>query len=212
MSRKRDLNKAYGSWSQSGWDALTEDQKKQYIKEQTFKRATNRAKAYGTIKISPTVVAGYKSGRYGIDTLLNNIEKNNPKAQLDSISVSEYGTWKGKLRDELQSGDFDSMIRLTRANSFYLSEDSAGLATSYKGAMNTALDKVDKNDPNKKALLEAFGRSINFMDWNYSEDNQNLYTIINGVRWEVQFNEGWKQGEYGINSTVLSVKQTKVNI
>lgn len=215
MSRRKkqiDLTKPYGSYSQSGWDKLTEKEKTSYIKSQTKKRATNVARAYGTIRISPTVVAGYRAGRYSADTLMKNIEKNNPKELLDQIQTAPGYTWQDLLKEELRNGDFESMISLTRTNSFYTGDYTAakGIAASYKGSMNDAFHKLDKDDPSKQELLIEFGREINFMEWEYSSATKSLTIIQDGFLWEVHFRPGWQQGEYGIGADVLVVTKQRI--
>lgn len=167
-----------------------------------LKRMRAQGRAYGSLTISPTIVKGYESGRYSMDTLLNNIAKYN---KVENIYAED---WRLRLSREIERNGIEGLKNLSKFRNFW---GEYAPEQSYKGSMNDALAKVDGGVFTEKGnLYKTFGKNLNFMDWDYDQEQKHLYKIVNGTRWEVSFVDGRKTGDYGAPSSVLVVNRVKV--
>lgn len=182
-------------------DSMNAFQRAEY-EEKRLKRMKAQGRAYGSLTISPTIVKGYETGRYSIDTLLNNIAKYN---KVEDIYAED---WRTRLSRAIEQGGIEGLKNLSKFRNFW---GEYAPEQSYKGSMNDALARVDGDVYTQKGeLYKTFGKNLNFMEWDYDQEQKHLYKIKDGVRWDVSFVAGRQTGDYHAPSSVLVVNKTKV--
>ena len=137
-------------------------------------RRQEQLKTYSGFQIPKTVVTRYLKGDWSIDTLVKSIEKFN------SDKVINNPNWKEKLREfetnypgKTKQEVFDEILHESRAVDFFNNTD-----LSYGAALNEALSKVPDTDKEKKKLA-ALGKHVDFTEWVYNEENQQMEYFVN---------------------------------
>ena len=167
---------------------------------------------YAGFRIPKTVVTNFKSGRWGIETLIKSINKFNDTSNIN------MNDWALTFRRDFESGTnlglsrsriFEDLVARTRRVSFFNSED-----LSFSSAVNEAFYKIPDSDETKKQLQSELGKHINFMDWKYNETNQTLeyFDAESKIMYSVNFIPSRNSGEYDNMSNVLNVERTQVII
>ena len=167
---------------------------------------------YAGFRIPKTVVTNFKSGRWGIETLIKSINKFNDTSNINMRD------WALTFRRDFESGInlglsrsriFEDLVARTRRVSFFNSED-----LSFSSAVNEAFYKIPDSDETKKRLQDELGKHINFMDWKYNETNQTLeyFDAESKIMYSVNFVSSRSSGEYDNMSNVLNVERTQVII
>ena len=167
---------------------------------------------YAGFRIPKTVVTNFKSGRWGIETLIKSINKFNDTSNINMRDWAltfrrdfESGTNLGLSRSRI----FEDLVARTRRVSFFNSED-----LSFSSAVNEAFYKIPDSDETKRQLQNELGKHINFMDWKYNETNQTLeyFDAESKIMYSVNFIASRNSGEYDNMSNVLNVERTQVII
>lgn len=177
-------------------------QKKEEREKLAIKRRKAQQRAYGSLNISSSVVKGYEQGRYSVDTLLNNIEKNN---NVEGIYAED---WREMIKSALEEGGVTGLKNKSLMRNFW---GEYAPEPSYKGALNEAFSKIDASQfETKNELYQIFGKNLNFMEWEYDVSTKSVFKIIDGVRFDISFIAGRKTGDYGSPSSILKIERTKV--
>lgn len=174
------------------------------LKKEMRRKAQQRA--YGSLNISSSVVKGYEQGRYSVDTLLNNIEKNNNVSKI----FSEGGNWKKMLKATLQEGGIEGLTNKSLMRTFW---GEYAPEPSYKGSLNRALSQIDASQfEEKNELYKIFGKNLNFMEWEYDSTTKSVFKVHNGIRYDISFMLGRKTGDYNAPSKVLKIERSVINV